>query len=101
MNDRHMVSTSQPLRLSNAWRAFDLTRSRGVGSERVANENIVSCASDTRVTDGEASHRSRAAPPAGEGGAEVLPPGRHPPHLDGRLGDDAEPALAAQHHLAH
>ena len=32
-----------------------MTRSSGVGSVRVANENAVSCASETRVTDGEAS----------------------------------------------
>jgi hypothetical protein len=32
-----------------------LTRSSGVGELRVANENAVSGASDTRVTDGEAS----------------------------------------------
>ena len=30
-------------------------RSSGVGALRVANENAVSWASDTRVTDGEAS----------------------------------------------
>src|SRR5512132_172450 len=55
MNDRHMASRSQPLRLRKSCSAFDLTRSSGVGALRVANENAVSAASDTRVTDGEAS----------------------------------------------
>ena len=55
MNDRHIASRSQPLRFRNPCSAFDLTRSSGVGSVRVANENAVSYASETRVTDGEAS----------------------------------------------
>ena len=55
MNERHIASRSQPLRFKKACSAFDLTRSSGVGVFRVANENAVSAASDTRVTDGEAS----------------------------------------------
>jgi len=35
--------------------AFDLSRSIGEGSFLVAKENCVSFASDTRVTDGDAS----------------------------------------------
>src|SRR5680860_189313 len=50
MDDRHIASRSQPLRLRKAWSAFDLTRSSGVGALRVANENAVSGASVTRVS---------------------------------------------------
>ena len=43
------------MRLRNSCRAFDLTVSSGVEALRVANENAVSGASDTRVTEGSAS----------------------------------------------
>ena len=56
MNDRHMASRSKSRRRSRyVLRAFDLTRSTGDGSFLVAKENCVSFASDTRVTDGDAS----------------------------------------------
>ena len=50
---------------------------------------------------GDVAHRRQAGRPGREEVAEDLPLGRHAPDVDGRLGDDAEAALAAQHHLAH
>ena len=47
---------SKPLRLvRKSWSAFDCTLSSSVEAFLVANENAVSSASATRVTDGAAS----------------------------------------------
>ena len=56
MKPRHIASRSNPRRRRrNSCSARDFTRSIGVEALRVANENAVSGASDTRVTDGAAS----------------------------------------------
>ena len=56
MNERHIWSTSNPSRWRrNIFSARDWSLSRSVGRTRIANENWVSFASETRVTDTEYS----------------------------------------------
>ena len=64
MNDRHIRSGSNPnRRCTKILSAADCSLSTSVGFTRMANENCVSLASETRVTDAEysLSERSRMA----------------------------------------
>ncbi len=56
MNDRHISFRSHPsFRLRNTRSARDCSLSVSDGMTRIANENCVSFASETRVTDTEYS----------------------------------------------
>ena len=54
-----------------------------------------------RLARGDVAHRGQAGGPGGEQVAEDPALGRHAADVDRRLGDDPQPTLAAQHHLAH
>ena len=108
MNARHIASRSNPRRRTrNSSSARDLTRSSAVGALRVANENCVSLASETRVTlgvrlaGGDVPHRLERRRPVREQVAEDHALAGQPVHVDRRLGDDPQPPLAAEDHLAH
>ena len=53
-----------------------------------------------RLARRDVAHRRQRLVPAREQVAEDRALGREPPHLDGRLADDPQPALGAEHHLA-
>ena len=53
------------------------------------------------LAGGEVAHGGQARRPGGEQVAEDPALGRHAADVDRRFGDDPQPTLAAQHHLAH